>query len=170
MKRSSYKAIFTLAGAVAFAAAFAASVPASAQGVTANIAADVAFEDVQVCFLDAANGEVAPECVGDAAALCMEQPEGQTTAGMGACLMAETGHWDALLNQSYQEAMDRLAPEVQTALRGAQRAWISYRDAQCDLAAAMFNGGTMRSVAYAGCKMSETAERAIELRDIGVTE
>ncbi len=166
MKRSPYKAILTLAGAAAFAAAG----PASAQGVTANFAADVAFEDVQVCFLDSANGEVAPDCVGDAAALCMEQPEGQTTVGMGTCLMAETGHWDALLNQSYQEAMDRLTPEVQTALRGAQRAWISYRDAQCDLAAAMFNGGTMRSVAYAGCKMSETAERAIELRDIGVTE
>lgn len=166
MKRSPYKAILTLAGTLAFAVAG----PASAQGVTADVAADVAFEDVQVCFLDAANGEVAPDCVGDAAALCMEQPEGQTTVGMGTCLMAETGHWDALLNQSYQEAMDRLTPEVQTALRDAQRAWISYRDAQCDMVAAMFNGGTMRSVAYAGCKMSETAERAIELRDIGVTE
>jgi uncharacterized protein YecT (DUF1311 family) len=52
-------------------------------------------------------------------------------------------------------------------LRGAQRAWITFRDADCGLQYQMFIDGTIRSNIYTGCMLNFTAARALFLRDLG---
>jgi uncharacterized protein YecT (DUF1311 family) len=50
-------------------------------------------------------------------------------------------------------------------LRAAARAWISYRDAQCEAARQRFEGGTMAPIIYSGCMWRATEHRIQELQD-----
>ena len=116
-------------------------------------------------------------CIGHAADACMtENPQGETTMGMGFCLSQEWEWWDARLNAAYRALMDRhragdaqvkaegleVAP-VADALRDMQRAWIAYRDAACDYERAQWAGGTGGGPATAACLMHHTGVRALEL-------
>ncbi|MCB1345529.1 MAG: DUF1311 domain-containing protein [Methylobacteriaceae bacterium] len=114
-------------------------------------------------------------CIGNAARFCMEAtPEGQTTLGMSACLMAERDAWDRLLNEEYAraraesarvDAADTPDHAVRAArLRDAQRAWIAYRDANCAVDYALPGGGSLRQITGAHCVLRMTAERSFELR------
>ena len=78
------------------------------------------------------------------------------------CISAEYERQDERLNQLYQTLMTSLDYERRETLRAAQRAWIEFRDANCDF---YFDpqGGTAARLAANGCIMSETAERADEL-------
>ena len=117
-------------------------------------------------------------CIGGAAELCMEIHEGgQTTAGMVNCLSQEAAVWDDLLNEAYgdvialfqaSDSFDREGfPEYavrEERLREAQRAWITYRDANCAADYAAWGSGSMRSIAAASCQLQMTAERTLDLR------
>lgn len=105
------------------------------------------------------------------------EPAGQTTHGMVTCTVAETRLWEGYLDVEYRaslawaEAMDAeeslLAPgfaKLAEALRGAQRAWIAFRDAECALARAFWGSGSMGRIAGASCMLEMTADRAIDLR------
>ncbi|GFE65780.1 hypothetical protein KIN_28540 [Litoreibacter roseus] len=130
---------------------------------------NVAEQDVRACFGDASVGETAPECLGSASGICQSHPQGQTTLGITACISAETAVWDAILNEQYgiaQQVFEARDPEISEALLKAQRAWITYRDAECGLSYTRWAGGTIRSIVHANCMMVFTAERAIELRDM----
>jgi uncharacterized protein YecT (DUF1311 family) len=63
---------------------------------------------------------------------------------------------------------DIAAPDMtrEGTLREAQRAWIVFRDAECRAQYALYGTGSLRQVVGANCVMSETAERAIELRQM----
>ena len=146
-----------LAMAAALAAAMAG--PAAAQQVDPWA--------VRGCFQAAGPGERAPRCLGQAANVCQSQGH-QTTLGMSACIQAETAVWDQMLNEAYGAARAALESQdagLGTALRDAQRAWIAYRDAECALEYARWAGGSIRTIVAANCLMTETAERALELRD-----
>ena len=97
--------------------------------------------------------------------------------GIVTCLRAEGDVWDTLLTETYEELHAKLvseggtAPsatseELTTALSDAQRAWTTLRDADCDLQFRRHQAGTIRSVVHAGCLMTKTASRALELRDM----
>lgn len=96
--------------------------------------------------------------------------------GIAACITAETAVWDDILNaeygktQSYMTQLDATEPPVlgarPDALRKAQRAWIAYRDAECELTYLRWQGGSIRSIAAANCGLIMTARRAFELRDM----
>ncbi len=135
--------------------------------------------DTAPCLARAATPDEARACIGLAAGRCMDADpvQNQTTTGMMFCAMAEAEAWDVLLNTHYQTALTTLRtadthdadvfPEFAnrvTALRDAQRAWITLRDADCTLEYAMWGAGTMRQIAGADCKLQKTAERAIYLR------
>ncbi|WP_373635558.1 lysozyme inhibitor LprI family protein [Yoonia sp. SS1-5] len=125
---------------------------------------------VRACHDSAQGWDVTPDCIGAAANLCQETPGGSTTVGIGACLAAEIAVWDEILNEEYQARRAEFsasAAELADALRDAQRAWIAFRDADCDLRYTLFQGGSIRSIVGANCRLSKTAQRAIELRDIG---
>ncbi|MDO5646443.1 lysozyme inhibitor LprI family protein [Paracoccus sp. (in: a-proteobacteria)] len=104
-------------------------------------------------------------CIGITADACMEQPAGQTTAGMTDCFSNEWAIWDARLNATYAEVMTRAGKgsEQATALRDMQRAWITYRDAACAYDGTTWEGGSGRVPSAAHCQMVLTARQALWL-------
>ncbi len=94
---------------------------------------------------------------------CMDR-SGGVTVEMLDCIGAETKRQDILLNQAYRDVMASLTPERKKQLQEAQRAWIRYRDANCDFYADP-DGGTMATVSSNDCFMSTTASRAKELEN-----
>lgn len=52
------------------------------------------------------------------------------------------------------------------ALKKAQRAWIGYRDGQCELAGFEARGGSMEPMLVSGCLAELTRKRTDELRKI----
>lgn len=106
------------------------------------------------------------DCIGVAADPCMDSPEGSTTVGMTQCLARETAWWDSQLNARYAELRTTLDVESFAELRGAQRAWIAFRDADCSFRYAYWREGTIRSLFYGSCMLDLTAKRAIDLEDV----
>ncbi|CAN7410189.1 lysozyme inhibitor LprI family protein [Pararhizobium sp. LjRoot255] len=52
------------------------------------------------------------------------------------------------------------------ALKKAQRAWIGYRDGQCDLAGFQARGGSMEPTLVSGCLADLTKKRTAELKSL----
>ncbi len=144
--------------------------------VMAQQDATVDARTVRACFAEALPGDVAPDCLGAASNVCQQAPGGSTTIGITDCIVAETAVWDVLLNELYAarrgeferaDALEeRSAVDRTDALRDAQRAWIAFRDANCLLAFARWQVGSIRHVVGANCHLTMTAQRAIELRDM----
>ena len=55
-------------------------------------------------------------------------------------------------------------PGEEASLREAQRAWVTFRDAQCRLAGYEARGGSMEPMLYNGCRATLTRARTAELR------
>lgn len=120
-------------------------------------------------------------CIGAYSDACMESPDGQTTLGMTDCLTTESDAWDAVLNERYQARMteaktldkdraewgDSQPSEAAETLRTAQRAWIAFRDAECDRIFELNKDGTIRLPETASCTNRLTAERALALEEAG---
>ena len=148
---------------------------------TFALAEDRAMVDViESCLTAPAAGTDARDCIGVIAIQCMEVPEGQTTVGMMQCALAEAEAWDVLLNRYYKQAR-ALAREMDAADRAdfpefavraetlldAQRAWITFRDANCTAQYAQWGPGTLRQIIGADCQLEMTALRTISLYDYG---
>jgi uncharacterized protein YecT (DUF1311 family) len=128
---------------------------------------------VQNGLQDGASADDLRPCIGVATGVCMAQPGGDSTYGMGFCLDQELEYWDAILNDRYQVvrramvASDTdLPPELgiqADSLRDMQRAWITYRDTRCGFEASLFQGGTGSSPAFLACAMQVTGEQALYL-------
>ena len=102
-------------------------------------------------------------CVGMIAGPCQDESGGAATAGIVQCLQRERDAWDFLLNRYYQ-ALRKSEPEpARSTLRDTQRAWIAFRDKDCQFAYEQFLGGSMRLVAGAACERDRTAERVLHL-------
>lgn len=93
--------------------------------------------------------------------VCMDK-SGGVTVEMLNCIGTETNLQDTRLNKAYKEVMAQLSPSRKKQLQDAQRAWVKYRDANCNFYADP-DGGTMASVSSNDCFMSATASRAKEL-------
>ena len=65
-----------------------------------------------------------------------------STKDMQDCMDTELKKSDAELHRVYQESLKKLNPEQAALLEKAQRAWLTYRDAQCEADYKMFAGGT----------------------------
>jgi uncharacterized protein YecT (DUF1311 family) len=130
-------------------------------------------EAIRACLTDAARPI---DCIGLTIGQCTALPGGDTTVGMVTCITTESDAWDVILNEEYRTTMSDLrrqdasgdiaAPDLtrEGTLREAQRAWITFRDAECRAQYALYGTGSLRQIVGANCVMSETAERAIELR------
>jgi uncharacterized protein YecT (DUF1311 family) len=86
-----------------------------------------------------------------------------STPEMVDCLMAQHAYWDKELTIAYQQAMKDATPAEKDRLREAERAWIKYRDANCDYYAA--GEGTVARINAAACMRDLTKARAEELRN-----
>lgn len=133
---------------------------------------------LDACYSAARDETAQKACIGKMSTACMDSQEGgHSTLGMTSCMAAEAEVWDKHLNAEYKatraymkaadtdeaEYFPEFARRVETLL-AAQRAWIAFRDAECDLAYAEWGSGSMRNIAWADCRMQMTAERTIELR------
>lgn len=102
--------------------------------------------------------------------------EAVTQMEMNICAEEEWQAADAELNSTYQEVMaemkqmDADLPEelqgAEVALRDAQRAWISYRDANCTAAGFKMRGGSAEPLLVYGCLRSLTETRTQELLEL----
>jgi len=96
-----------------------------------------------------------------------------TQQDLNICAEADWQEADAVLNDTYgnvmaaMKAMDAdLPPALQggeTALRTAQRAWITYRDANCTAAGFPMRGGSAEPLLVYGCLRQMTLDRTEEL-------
>ncbi|UFH49374.1 lysozyme inhibitor LprI family protein [Pseudomonas sp. KNUC1026] len=95
-----------------------------------------------------------------------------STVDMQECAQKSLKAADADLNMSYQKLLKRLsgssAPGEDNAasrrkLINAQKAWIAFRDADCDAQYQAHIGGTLRGLVLLGCKQQHTEQRTKEL-------
>jgi uncharacterized protein YecT (DUF1311 family) len=90
-------------------------------------------------------------------------PTDQVT--MNACAQASFQRSDAELNSTYKKIMTLLAddPDAKAALVDAQRAWISFRDADCAFSASGVAGGSAYAMIYTNCLDGTTQQRLGDL-------
>ena len=103
---------------------------------------------------------------------------GTTTMGMMECFRAEENLWDIKLNKEYKILMaaakskDKNMPDAfkwdgssrAASLLKAQRAWIAYRDAECEDAYWSAHPGSIKQIHGSSCKQHLVKERTIKLR------
>ncbi|MFA6095064.1 MAG: lysozyme inhibitor LprI family protein [Candidatus Paceibacterota bacterium] len=87
---------------------------------------------------------------------------GGVTVNMSDCINEESKTQDARLNKAYKQILAELTPQRKKILQEAQRAWLKYRELNCNFYAEP-NGGTRDIVNVKSCFMSTTAFRAKEL-------
>lgn len=89
----------------------------------------------------------------------------QTQTQMNVCAGESAKKADAALNATYAQIKTRLeadASKVQQ-LTKAQRAWIAFRDAECDFAGSAAEGGSMQPMIVSACRERMTANRTRDL-------
>lgn len=113
----------------------------------------------------AAAGETPADCT-----------EALSTVEMNNCAASEFEKADAELNRVYQDALADIpkmamdeppfdAKSWEEALRASQRAWIAFRDAECeDHVEKFWTGGSGATVEIIGCKTEKTEQRTKELK------
>src|SRR5213592_970064 len=81
------------------------------------------------------------------------------------CVAQEYMKADAKLNDVYKSLLTSLDREHQLKLKAAQRAWITFRDAECDLQASEALHGSMEKQLRYTCLQEVTTAR---IKDLGV--
>lgn len=95
-----------------------------------------------------------------------------STIGMKMCASVEFQDADAQLNMVYKEIVQSLkkdpsddySKETLRRLVKAQKAWIAFRDAECDLQSTEMLGGTGEGLVALGCLGEMTKKRTDELK------
>jgi uncharacterized protein YecT (DUF1311 family) len=110
------------------------------------------------------------------AADCIEP---QSSAEMKICTEIELKAADVELNKVYAEAVTaareqyrtmrgepgyKRMPDSEAVLRKAQRAWVEFRDANCDYQYQVYYGGSLAGLSYLACKAEMTKARVKELK------
>lgn len=85
-----------------------------------------------------------------------------------ACISEVLAEADAVLNRAYRQLSDRLDGNGRRNLVAAERAWIVFRDRECDLrtgydAVNLENNGTLAPYLVGECKLDLTAGRTADL-------
>lgn len=94
---------------------------------------------------------------------CMQQAV--STLDIVTCISNEYERQDQRLNDNYQQLRSQLSSERRDQLLTAQRAWITYKEANCGFYADP-EGGTMARINANSCLLSETTKRADELKSL----
>jgi uncharacterized protein YecT (DUF1311 family) len=93
---------------------------------------------------------------------CLDKANG-VTFSMIDCIVAETSRQDNQLNDNYKRLISKISPKRKEALLSAQRAWIRFRDANCNFYGDA-EGGTSARLSADECLLNATADRAKELK------
>ncbi|NVO24886.1 lysozyme inhibitor LprI family protein [Donghicola mangrovi] len=124
------------------------------------------------CFeMSAMMGQLAP-CAGEAAQVCLEAKTGSANKGASAAVMAEcfapeAEWWDQKATAEYERVLADFqkmnAADQSEAVKAFHAAWLTYRDAKCDVAIAGFGLGAGSNLPVIICRMNESAEHAVYL-------
>jgi uncharacterized protein YecT (DUF1311 family) len=111
-------------------------------------------------------------------AMAQDEPQvdcdnAQTQVEMNYCAHVDWEAADTELNSTYKDVREALkvrdrdlvAGELKAAdrLLDAQRAWIAYRDAHCEVDSFSARGGSMQPMLYSGCLATVTRNRTKQL-------
>lgn len=88
----------------------------------------------------------------------------QTQSDMNQCASQDYQRADKLLNQYYQQALKLAVSEQKALLQAAQKKWIQYRDADCQLQTFKYRSATIYPLNLANCMANKTEQRAKELK------
>lgn len=114
-------------------------------------------------------------------ALAQDEPQvdcnnAQTQVELNYCAHVDWEAADAELNATYKEVRKALAerdkdwtlggPKGTERLLDAQRAWITFRDAHCEVDSYSARGGSMQSMLYSGCLATLTRQRTKQLQEL----
>lgn len=85
---------------------------------------------------------------------------------MNECAAMDFKAADSELNSAYGELKAGYAqyPDVRTLLTKAQRAWLAFRDAECELTAAPNEGGSVEPMIRSQCLAELTRARVADIR------
>lgn len=106
-------------------------------------------------------------CVAGSAAIAAEDDEcAKETAQMGLnqCYGRLADKADAELNKLYQQLIAKSEGKEKDSLRAAQRAWVAYRDKECDYETVAEEGGSIRPMEIAICVADKTRARVKEFK------
>ena len=103
------------------------------------------------------------QCIGIISEPCTKDEASMPPSEVIACEERERLVWDAILNKSYQALLKALEEDQQKKLREMQRAWIAWRDKNCDFLYDYFQG-TMANPMIAACLSRATGMQALYLR------
>ncbi|MBN9271734.1 MAG: DUF1311 domain-containing protein [Mesorhizobium sp.] len=92
---------------------------------------------------------------------CARNDDSQTM--MTICADQDYQAADARLNQTYQKLVKDSDTSTLALLKTAQRAWVSFRDAECAYAAAGSEGGSIYPMLVSMCLTDVTKERIKQL-------
>jgi uncharacterized protein YecT (DUF1311 family) len=95
---------------------------------------------------------------------CIDK-SGGVTPEMIDCISGETKRQDALLNENYRKLMASVSAGRKQALQEAERAWIKFRDTNCDFYYDP-DGGSAARIEASDCLLRMTADRAKELAQL----
>jgi uncharacterized protein YecT (DUF1311 family) len=87
----------------------------------------------------------------------------QTQTEINICAGIEYQNADKKLNQVYQQLIPKLSASRRQKLILAQRAWITFRDANCEFERSQLEGGTIASAIQAACMAELTKTRTAQL-------
>lgn len=88
-----------------------------------------------------------------------------TTMEHDFCADREAGVVDAEMNVAYRALRQTLGESRRALLTDAQRAWIAFRDKQCNAVRVLMDGSG-RNVAYLECVMGLTRTRTRDFREL----
>lgn len=127
----------------------------SAHGITAPAATSTSTADATTL-----RGRSPAVTDSSEAAACGDR---STTLDRESCLKDLVSRLEADLDAALKRFTDRqLAPAGKVAAN--QTAWLTYRDAQCELEAGEFEGGSFAPVAYGFCQAALTRARLEDVR------
>lgn len=89
----------------------------------------------------------------------------KSTLQINECFAKELKKAEVEVNRVYQLTVKKLQPDDAALLRKAQRAWLAYRDAQCEAEHALLGGGTGGPAAWISCKLELTRQRTAEIQN-----
>lgn len=90
----------------------------------------------------------------------------KTQAELNECSTQRYRAVDVTLNRVYKEIVAALGPKPTGKLKEAQRAWIAFRDANCEAQAFDYANGRLYTKVYTDCLSTVTQTRIAELRRV----
>jgi len=116
---------------------------------------------IAVCLLAASAAHGAPSVY----QRCLDTSSGGDF-DMKVCGRTEMARQDKVLNAVYGTLRARLKPPLSTDLVTAERAWLTFREAQCRFEYDREQPGTLGGLLYQSCMIDRTALRIKDLREM----